>query len=133
MEIGKYSKNRFLRVANSWGVPKDYVDCIYNYLIHGLEPGSFFSAVLANDFFSAMIHSHPGNMVAALKNLTNWIYNLKGEKVFWGSYTVVKKWTKLSATVRRKKLEELGIIFSEQDEILMILKNEPCQEPFFYS
>ncbi len=133
MEIGKYSKNRFLRVANSWAVPRDYVDPIYNYLIHGLEPGSFFSAVLANDFFSAMSHSHPGNSVLALKNLTNWIYHMGGYKIFWGNQTTVKNWLKMKESTRREKLEQLGIIFPEQEEIVLILKDEPCEEPYFYS
>jgi len=133
MEIGKYSNNRFLRVANSWDVPRDYVDPIYNYLIHGLEPGSFFSAVLANDFFSAMSHSHPGNSVLALKNLSNWIYHMGGYKIFWGSQTAVERWLKMTESARREKLEQLGLVLTEQDEIVLILKDEPCEEPYFFS
>jgi hypothetical protein len=133
MNLGNYSRVKILTTANKWEVPREYVDSIYGYLVYGLDPGSFFTSLLANDFFNAMAHSHPGNNVLALKNMTNWIRSLNGEKVFWGSYSVVKKWTKTPEQDRRKKLEELGIIFSEQDEILMILRNDPCREPLFFN
>lgn len=133
MKIGKYSESRIFHDAAQWQVPKSYAAVIYNYLVCGYDPGSFFTSVLANDFFGAMGHGHPGNDFLALKNLAAWIYNLKGENVFWGSYSIVKKWTKLSAESRREKLEELGIIFTEHEEIVLILKDEPCPEPFFYT
>ena len=51
MDFSRYSKARIMQSAVDWDVPRDYFDPIYNYMVYGYEPGSFFSAVLANDFF----------------------------------------------------------------------------------
>lgn len=131
MKIGKYSRSRFLQTASDFMVPRNYADPIYNYLVYGLEPGSFFSAVLANDFFDAMDHSHPGNSVLSLKNLVSWIHSMNGYKLFWGNEKAVKAWLKMPENKRREKLEERGLILPEQEEIVLILKDEPCREPYF--
>lgn len=132
MEISKYSRNRILRTAADWEVNRDYADPIYNYLVYGFEPGSFFSAVLANDFFRAMQSSHPGNTVPALKNLTGWIRSLMGYGIFWGNEQVVKQWLNFTAEQRREHLEALNLVYPEKDEIVMILKDVPTHEPFFW-
>jgi predicted Fe-S protein YdhL (DUF1289 family) len=46
-----------------------------------------------------------------------------------GSYEVVKEWLKMSAEERRAILEAVGLIYSEKQEICMILKDEPTHEP----
>lgn len=132
MEISKYSKHHIMRDAADWNVTKEYFDPIYNYMIHGYEPGSFFTAVLANDFFRAMETSHPANNIQQLKNLTGWISSTMGHGVFWGTTEVVQKWLKLTAEERRKKLELLNLVYPEKDEIVMILKDQPTREPFFW-
>lgn len=133
MEISKYSRNHFLRIADDWNVDKEYLDPIYNYLIHGFEPGSFFSAVLANDFFRAMSHSHPANTISALKNLTSWIRGMMGFGIFWGSEAVVRQWLDFTDAQRREQLEALNLVYPEKDEIVMILKDQPTQTPFSYT
>ena len=132
MDISKYSRNHIRRGAADWEVPKDYFDPIYNYLIHGFEPGSFFSAVLANDFFRAIQSSHPANTISALKNLTGWIRSTMGHGIFWGSEEVVKNWLKMSDEQRREKLELLNLVFPKNDEIVKILKDEPTVEPHLW-
>lgn len=132
MNISKYSQARIKQSAIDWNVDKDYFDPIYNYLVHGFEPGSFFSAVLANDFFRAMSHSHPANSVLALKNLTGWIRSLMGHGIFWGGEAVVKQWLMFTDEQRREQLEALNLIYPEQDEIIMILKDKPLVEPIFF-
>lgn len=132
MQISKYSKNHILRGASDWGVPREYFDPIYNYLVHGLEPGSFFSALLANDLFRAIQHSHPGNTIPALKNLTGWIKSLAGYGIFWGNEMVVKQWLNFTPEQRRERLEAFNIVYPEKDEIIMILKNQPTTEPILW-
>ena len=132
MEIGKYSKARIMQSAVDWEVTRDYFDPIYNYLIHGYEPSSFFSAVLSNDFFRAMQSSHPGNTIPALKNLTGWILSTGGYGIFWGSEEVVQNWLKMSEEQRREKLELLRLVIPEKYEIVMILKDERCVEPHMW-
>lgn len=132
MEMSKYSKARIMQSAIDWEVTRDYFDPIYNYLIYGFEPGSFFTAVLANDFFRAMQSSHPGNTIPALKNLTGWIRSTMGHGIFWGSEEVVKNWLSLTEEQRREKLELLHLVIPEKDEIVMILKDERCVEPHMW-
>jgi hypothetical protein len=132
MEISKYSRNHILRLAKDWDVGREYLDPIYNYLVHGFEPGSFYSALLANDFFKAMLHSHPSNSALSLKNLTNWIRSTMGFGIFWGSEDVVKKWLSMTDIERRGQLERLNLIYSEKEEILMILKDQRTDEPVFF-
>jgi hypothetical protein len=132
MEISKYSRARIMKSAVQWEVDKEYFDPIYNYLIHGFEPGSFYSALLANDMFRAMGCSHPANSVQGLKNLTGWIRSTMGYGIFWGSKDVVDNWIKMSDSQRREQLELLRMIFSEKDEIVKILKDERCVEPHMW-
>lgn len=132
MEVGKYSRARIMQSAVHWEVDKEYFDPIYNYLVHGFEPGSFFSALLANDMFRAMASSHPANSIQGLKNLTGWIRSTMGHGIFWGSEEVVQNWLKMSEEQRREKLELLRLVFPEKDEIVKILKDEPCVEPFMW-
>lgn len=132
MDFSRYSKVRIMQTAVEWEVPRDYFDPIYNYMVHGFEPGSFFSALLANDLFRAMQSSHPSNSVNELKKLTAWIRSTMGHGIFWGSEEVVKNWLKMSDEERREKLELLRLVLPEKDEIVMILKGEPCHEPHLW-
>jgi hypothetical protein len=133
MEISKYSRHRIMRLANDWQVPREYFDPIYNYLVHGFDPGSFYSALLANDMFRAMASSHPSNSINGLKYLTGWIRSTMGHGIFWGTTEVVQKWLEMSDLERRRQLELLNLVYPEQDEIVMILKDQPSPEPFFYN
>lgn len=129
MELTKYSRNRLLESLNHWRVPKDFADTMYDYLIYGFEPGGFFRGWYANDATS-IIRSHPANTVEALKSLTKWMINcLPGEA--WGSHAAVDAWLKMDPAQRRRLLEQQDLIYSEEDEILLALKNERTVEPFF--
>ena len=129
MKLTKYSRNRLLGSMEYWGVEREYVDPMYNYLVHGLEPGSFFLGWCANDA-SAIVHSHPGNSVESLKNLSKWMINCMPNTA-WGSYHKVEKWLALSDRDRRTRLEAKQLIFTEQEEILQALKGEHTSEPLF--
>lgn len=131
MELTKYSRNRFLITLADWEVPKDYADPVYNYLVHGFEPGAFFTAVFANDFVGAMSRSHPANTVHALKALTGWIQNHCPPQA-WGNYSNFAMWMECGDAARRSWLEECGLIYNERQEIEMALKNESTQEPILY-
>jgi len=132
MKISKYSKNHIMRGAADWEVPKDYFDPIYNYMIHGFEPGSFFTAVLENDFFRAMECSHPANTIPALKKLVGWIRSTCSYGIIWGSEAVVKQWLNFTPEQRREQLEALNLVYPEKDEIVMILKDQRTNEPILW-
>ena len=131
MDVTKHSRNRFLDTLAHWRVPKEYADPIYNYLIHGFEPGSFFSAVFANDFMSAMLRSHPANTVEALKTVSGWILNNCPHEA-WGSHDRVRAWLKMDPKQRRELLEGWNLVYTEQEEIMLALRNTYTAEPMLY-
>ena len=131
MEVTKHSRNRFLDTLAHWRVPKEYADPIYNYLVYGFEPGSFFTSVFANDFMSAMLRSHPANTVEALKTVSGWILNKCPPEAF-GSYNKVSAWLIMSPSQRRQLLEEWNLVYTEQEEIMLALRNTYTAEPMLY-
>jgi len=132
MKLSKHSKNKFMGTFSQYEVPKDYADPIFNYLVHGFHPGGFWNAVLANDFMGAMARSHPANTVPVLKKTVSWIMNHLVNGTTHGSYEVIDKWLKTPVEERRELLEALGLVYSEQQEIVMILKDEPTHEPHLW-
>jgi len=137
MKLSVYSRYKILRSASHLendfymgGINRDFFDPIYNYLVHGFNPGSFFTAVLANDFAGAILHSHPSNSIEALKKLVRWIKDIHGMGMFYGNYDIVYNWTKKSENERRSILEEIGLIFTEEEEIIMILRGDEIPKEF---
>jgi hypothetical protein len=131
MNLTNLSKYKLYNSFKSYNVDKDYADPIYNYLVHGYNPGSFFTSLLANDFMGAVSRSHPGNTIPALKNLVTWIVNELPIGVTHGSYEIVDAWTKLSTEERRVVLEQRRLIYTEKDEVIKILKGVTAVEPVF--
>jgi hypothetical protein len=132
MKLSNLSKYKLYKSMSEYRVDKDFADPIYNYLVHGYSPGSFFTSVLANDFMDAVARSHPANTIPALKNLVCWIVNELPQGVVYGSYEVVDAWTKMSSEERRVVLEQRRLIYTEQDEIVRILKGEVAVEPHMW-
>ncbi len=50
----------------------------------------------------------------------------------WGSRAQIRAWLKMTDAQRRLHLEFSDLVYSEQDEIMMALKNERTVEPLFY-
>jgi hypothetical protein len=132
MNLTNLSKYKLYNSFKSYNVDKDYADPIYNYLVHGYNPGSFFTSLLANDFMGAVSRSHPGNTIPALKYLVTWIVNELPIGVTHGSYEIVDAWTKLSTEERRVVLEQRRLIYTEKDEVIKILKGVKAVEPVFW-
>ena len=126
MEITDYSKNRLKATFAKWEVDNDFADPMYNYLVQGFEPGSFFTAVLANDFMAAVSHSHPANTIPALKRLVGWINDCMPVDAY-GSYTAVKEWYRMDDEDRRYCLERHQLIYTSKQEVWKILKEDPIQ------
>ena len=131
MKITPYSRNRILATFLSWHVDKEFADPMFNYLVHGFNPGSCFTAVLANDFLSAVSRSHPANTIEAFKHLAGWIRDTVPTEAR-GSYAAVDHWTSLTANIRREVLESTGLVLTTDQEVWMTLKNEPTTEPVLY-
>ena len=50
----------------------------------------------------------------------------------WGSYTKVDEWCDMTWDLRRPILERCGLIYTEKEEVWLILKDEPTVEPVLY-
>lgn len=131
MNITVYSRNRLYETFSKWDVPRDFADPMANYLVYGYSPGSFFTSVLANDFHGAIARSHPANSIEALKCLGGWITDCVPHDCH-GSYDVVSNWCYLPPAARRRILEENNLIYTEQEEIMMTLKDESTIEPILF-
>jgi hypothetical protein len=131
MNITKFSRDRMMLTATRWSVPRDYFDPLYNYLVYGFEPGSFWSAVLANDFMRAVQHSHPGNNIPALKSTVGWIRDNFPEEAYGDSDKVIL-WQDLESVQRRQILESKDMIYTEQEEIMLALQGKKSHEPMMY-
>ena len=123
MNITVFSRDRLYRTFKQWDVPMDFADPMANYLVYGYEPGSCFTAVLANDFVGAIQSSHPSNTVEAFKALAGWIYSHVPPKAY-GSYDSVRAWLDLGADERRAILEHNRLIYTAKEETWLALKGE---------
>ena len=131
MKLTVYSQNRIRQTFADWHVPKDFADPMYNYLIYGYQPGSFFTAVLSNDFMGAVRHSHPANNIETLKTLVGWMRDILPIESY-GSNLAVKHWLNLDDEDRRRVLENHQLIYTEKEEIMLILKGETTVEPMLF-
>jgi hypothetical protein len=131
MNLTKFSKDLMKLSASRWTVPRDYFDPLYNYLVHGFEPGSFWTAVLSNDFMRAMQHSHPSNTIEALKHTVGWIQDSFPVESY-GNRDIVEDWIHRSAQDRRTILESSRLIYTEQEEIIKGLRGDRSTEPILY-
>lgn len=131
MNIGEHSKARLLNTFAHWSVAKDYADPMYNYLVFGFSPGSFFTALLANDFAGAIQHSHPANSIPALKNLMGWLADT-APRFSYGDYDTVNAWLSMEEEHRYIALLDKRLIYSKEDELMLTLKGERAQEPILW-
>ena len=131
MKLSAHSKNRLMETFKLWSVPKEFADLMYNYLVYGYEPGSCFTAVLANDFAGAIQRSHPGNTIEAFKALTGWI-NDTIPPTARGSYQAVVAWINLEPGQRRAILERGRLVFTAEDEMMLVLAGEKTIEPVLW-
>lgn len=63
---------------------------IENYLMHGLEPGGFLTAVLANDLYLAVGRADHWNKDRLPEIVSVVVYKMPN--ISWGSYAAVKDW-----------------------------------------
>jgi hypothetical protein len=77
-------------VFDGYRVPEHTQDALRNYVEHGLEPGSFLTAVLTNDLFGALGRADYMNKVY-LEEICRWIYNEIPADA-WGSREAVDLW-----------------------------------------
>lgn len=126
IKLTKYSQARFDSSLHQYGVNQEYAGHLKNYLVDGLPPGSFFNALLANNALAMLSHSHPSNSIPELKKLTSWIVN-EIPRTAYGSQDKVSAWLKMTDEQRRTALEKAGLLYTEQEEIVLVLKDAPIR------
>ena len=131
MKLTQHSRNRLVDTARQWSVSRDYFDPLYNYLVHGYEPGSFWTAVLSNDMFRAIQSSHPSNDIPSLKQALGWI-NEHFPWDSWGSSDAVAVWLSYTSEQRRRALEARHLIFTEREETFEALRGAARPEPILW-
>jgi hypothetical protein len=131
VNIGEHSKARLLTTFANWQVDKEYADPMYNYLVFGFSPGSFFTSVLANDFVGAIQHSHPANSIPSLKKLVGWLADT-APRISFGDYDTVNAWLSMEEEHRYIALLDRRLIYSKEDELMLTLKGERAREPILW-
>jgi hypothetical protein len=129
MILTEHSTNRLLATFAQWQVEPEYHQHVTNYLVHGFGPGSFYTAVFANDFTGAMRSSHVANQLGGLKNLAGWMREHMPRES-WGSLEAVNRWLVLDEAKRRAVLEYYQLIYDTKTEMWLILKNESTTNPY---
>ena len=127
---GKYSRALFEHSVQRWdyynnSLHSDWVDTLWRYYAMGLNPGSFFSAVLANNMMDAMAHCHPGNRLDSIKALCGWIRECGMRGIAWGDYDTVRSWLSLPQSVRVQHLARHNLAYPSEVEVCLILEDAP--------
>jgi len=120
MNISRFSKQRLETLFKTEYVSAEYSLPLFNYLVHGFKPGSFWESVLANDFLGAMRSIHPSNQIVHLKYASIWISH-RMPLIAVGSYENVDNWLKLSEDERRTILEECELIYTSKEDTWLAL------------
>ena len=132
MKLSEHSKNRFYKSFQEYDVPREYAEPIFNYFVYGYGPGSFFTSLLANDAMSAIMRSHPANTIDSLKMLVTWLENSRSRSVIWGDYDTINRWCRAAEGYRRAVLENIGLIYSEDQEMMLVLRGEQPDHVVLY-
>ena len=82
---------------------------VVNYLLHGLEPGSFYICAFAHKFGEMILHSHPSNTVTFLKELVFLVENILPNECC-GSFATVENWMRMTDDTRRRILEDNDLV-----------------------
>lgn len=123
MKLAPPSVAKLRQTMKDWDVADEWERVLYNYLVFGFPPGSFFTAVLAGDFHRAMASCHPANTVTAMKALSGWIVNC-APSVCHGDFGSVDYWLGLSDNERRDWLERAQLVNTEQQDVFLLLKGQ---------
>ena len=67
----------------------------------------------------------------ALKTVAGWILNNCPHEA-WGSHNKVSAWLKMDPKQRRELLEGWNLVYTEQEEIMLTLRNSYTAEPVLY-
>lgn len=117
----KPGEEGFWKSFESCPVTDEWQGVLYNYIIHGLHPGSFFTAVLSNDLMWAAQSSHIFNDWNSIRALCTWLLH-EAPIGSWGDEDAVIKWIALSEEERLKICVDHNFVLTEEELTWHILE-----------
>ncbi len=114
MSYRKDILNKFGKSFSHFSVSDEKQQVLFDYVVNGMPPGSFFTAVLSNDLFKAAITSHPLNQWGEIIDMCKWIKNMSPYKC-WGSAEKVEEWLALTQDQRITICENCGLVATTWD------------------
>lgn len=104
-----FDRHMTLEHSRTWGnVHEDCRDAIFNYLVHGYEPGGFLTAVLCNDLYRAATVCDFEN-AKRLTEVARFIIHAL-PLACYGNRERMAEWMKLSEREREEILIELRLL-----------------------
>lgn len=103
-------------------LPDNYILDFQNYIIYGLDPGSFFKSLYANDLLSATVHSDAFNKWDQIRVFMHLLLNTAPAEA-WGNRKRVDYWLKLSNEERFEINHRCGLVLTEKEATMDILKD----------
>lgn len=125
----KVGEEGFWNTVFEYDVPAEWGQELYNYFILGFPPGSFHTAMFANNLADAAARSHPANTWDAIMVTMRWLNNVAPRYVrnnvsvsSWGSYENVRDWLALTQEERRTICENRRFVLTEEELTWKLLK-----------
>lgn len=119
--MNKIQLKPFLQTFKLWPVPKQWQTELHNYIIQGWMPGSFHTALFANDLLGAALHTHPMNDWDSIVHFMKWVKN-NAPREAWGSYEDVQYWYNLTPKIRNMILLRNNLILTDEETMWESLK-----------
>lgn len=122
--LSPHSQSRFINTAHLHGVPADdFAVPIMHYMSMGLDPGSFFCAILANDLRWAMTSRHSRVPAELIRAICCWLQS-DMPSLSHGSIQKVNDWMAMSDYDRRKRLELHHLVFTKEEELILAVRGD---------
>jgi len=108
---------------SGYRVSEEWQKELYSYVVLGLPPGGFHTAVYAGDLMMAAAKSHVLNDWQNISSMCKWLMNVAPRQC-WGSYENVEAWLKLSPAEHKKICLEKRLLYTEQEVVWNIIKEK---------
>lgn len=96
---------KFKSTFEPFSVPLEVQEALWNYFMYGYEPGGFTTAVLRNDFASAITRAHPSLTSENLRDIARWFFNVRLPDAF-GTQEKIDAWRSLTNEQRQEIMED---------------------------
>lgn len=122
MAVSKLNFNKLHLAMRHWQIHLESRNTLVNYLIHGLEPGSFYRALLCNNAFDMMNSIHPATNISEIKAIVGFFSNTNLSGLAYGDNKSYNFWINLTTEQRIQILISARLIYSEKEEVAALLQ-----------